>query len=273
MAQRARRWLIGLGTVAATGASVVGQAGTVSAATTGALAPRALAVRSVTNAGPTLHRGSHGPAVTALQRRLTALHYYLGKIDGKFGWYTMEAVWAFKEVQFGKRVPPKPDIVGPLMWRQLQHPKLPRVLKPRGGKNRIEINKNTEVLVVYRYNKVALITHVSTADATRPDGNGWITPNGNYRAWKFLPGCVPDATFGGCLYNPVFFIGTSYAIHGMPNPTSTYSYDGVPLNPASHGCVRIPIDVSRRLHKLIHIGPRHGSRIYIRGPKLLYWSP
>jgi len=27
------------------------------------------------------------------------------------------------------------------------------------------------------------------------------------------------------------------------------------------------------LHKLIHIGPRHGSRIYIRGPKLLYWSP
>src|SRR5215470_5842332 len=177
MAQRARRWLIGLGAVAAAGASVVGQAGTVSAATTGALAPRALAVRSMTNAGPTLHRGSHGAAVKALQRRLTALHYYLGKIDGQFGWHTMEAVWAFKEVQFGKRTPPKPDIVGPLMWRQLKHPKLPTAHRPHGGAWRVEVNKNIEVLVVYKQNQITLISHVSTAAYSRPDGTGWVTPD------------------------------------------------------------------------------------------------
>ena len=61
------------------------------------------------------------------------------------------------------------------------------------------------------------------------------------------------------MYNPVFFIGRSYAIHGMPNPTSTFSEDGVPLNAASHGCVRIPMDISMFLHKLIHISPTTGT--------------
>ena len=40
----------------------------------------------------------------------------------------------------------------------------------------------------------------------------------------------------GQMYNPVFFIGTAYAIHG-----DTY----VPLQPVSRGCVRIPMDIAR----------------------------
>ena len=40
-----------------------------------------------------------GSAVKALQRRLAALKYYPGAIDGKFGTSTLEAVWAFYEVQ------------------------------------------------------------------------------------------------------------------------------------------------------------------------------
>lgn len=249
MAHGARRWLISLGAAAVMGASVLGQAGTASAAT----------------ASQFLTLGSHGAAVTALQQRLMALHYYPGKIDGKFGWSTMEAVWAFKEVQFGMRKPPHPDIVGSLMQRQLRHPKLPRAHFPHGGGWRVEVNKNLEILVLYRHGKIRLISHVSTAAYSRPDGTGWITPNGRYRAIEYLPGPVPDSSFGGYLYNPVFFIGRSFAIHGMPNPTSTYSYDGVPLNPASHGCVRVPMDISRIFHKLVHISPTNGTPIYIFG--------
>ena len=37
--------------------------------------------------------------VKALQQRLAALKYYPGAADGKFGAYTLEAVWAFQEVQ------------------------------------------------------------------------------------------------------------------------------------------------------------------------------
>ena len=36
-----------------------------------------------------------GAAVKALQRRLAALKYYPGAIDGNFGTSTLEAVWAF----------------------------------------------------------------------------------------------------------------------------------------------------------------------------------
>jgi len=266
MGYGARRWLVGLGAAAVAATSVIGQAGTAWAATAGTAAAGTHAARSVSASGGYLHLGSQGPAVKALQRRLTALHYYLGKIDGQFGWNTMEAVWAFKEVQFGKRTPPKPDIVGSLMWRQLKHPKLPRAHRPHGGAWRVEVNKNIEVLVVYKHDKITLISHVSTAAYSRPDGTGWITPDGRYRAREYIAGPVPDSTFGGFMYNPVFFIGRSYAIHGMPDPTSTFSYDGVPLNPASHGCVRIPMDVSVVFHNHVRIGFAHGTPIYIYGP-------
>ena len=46
-----------------------------------------------------LQPGMTGAKVKALQRRLDALKYYPGAIDGHFGTSTLEAVWAFYEVQ------------------------------------------------------------------------------------------------------------------------------------------------------------------------------
>src|SRR6266513_240611 len=46
-----------------------------------------------------LQPGMKGPKVKALQRRLAALKYYPGSIDGRFGTNTLEAVWAFYEAQ------------------------------------------------------------------------------------------------------------------------------------------------------------------------------
>ena len=253
MVYRTRRTLTRLGTaaVAATlGASVLVQAGTASAAVD------ASAVRY-------LHRGSYGPAVTALQHRLTALHYFVGKIDGRFGWDTLEGVWAFKEVQSGKIRPRNPNIVGPAMQQQLLHPKLPKVLHPNGGRYlRIEINKKIEVLVLYNHQKIELITHVSTGGGYYYCSNGGcgyaVTPDGHYKALSFLRGNITVPL--GTMYNPVFFIGRAYAIHGEPN-------GGVPLYPASHGCVRIPWDLAKSFHKLIKIVSidGRGTPIWISG--------
>src|SRR5436305_5152881 len=113
MRQSVRRWLAGAGAAAAVGAAVGGQAATASAATTAAArraapAHAALARARVAHAGAdpayrpsghVIHYGAKGPAVRALQRRLAVLHYYPGKVDGQFGQNTLEAVWAFKEVQ------------------------------------------------------------------------------------------------------------------------------------------------------------------------------
>jgi lipoprotein-anchoring transpeptidase ErfK/SrfK len=68
------------------------------------------------------------------------------------------------------------------------------------------------------------------------------------------------------MWNPVVFTPDgAYAIHGEPNPPSTFSPDGVPLNAASHGCVRIPMDIADFFHHLIHIDPSTGILIYIKG--------
>ena len=196
--------------------------------------------------------GMSGPAVTQLQRRLAALDYYPGPIDGQFGPDTLEAVWAFQEVQ---GLSPTGD-VGPAMQQALASPHSPAVLVPAGGSTRVEVNLADEVLVLYRGGQVALISHVSTGGGyyfCSPGGGcGYaITPVGDFLTTVFMPGWVTVPL--GQMYNPVFFIGTAYAIHG-----DTY----VPLQPVSHGCVRIPMDIAQFFHTLV---PVPGTPVYIRG--------
>jgi peptidoglycan hydrolase-like protein with peptidoglycan-binding domain len=61
--------------------------------------PSVPAARTAPAAAAGLQVGQHGLSVRALQRRLAALKYYPGAIDGNFGTDTLEAVWAFQEVQ------------------------------------------------------------------------------------------------------------------------------------------------------------------------------
>jgi lipoprotein-anchoring transpeptidase ErfK/SrfK len=273
MAYGARRLLAGVG-VAAVGVSVLVQAATASAATDAISVGRATTLASgvagqqqpgagYAATSRVLRFGMRGPAVKALQQRLHYLHYFVGKIDGVFGWDTLEGVWAFKEVQYRKIQPRNANIVGATMQRQLLHPRLPRVLHPHGGKYlRIEINKRIEVLVLYDHGKIALISHVSSGGGYYYCSHGScgyaVTPDGQYKALSFIKGNVTVPL--GHMYNPVFFIRRAYAIHGEPN-------GGVPINPVSHGCVRIPWDLATYFHKLIKIVSidGRGTPIWISG--------
>src|ERR1700746_2401216 len=89
-----------------------------------------------------LQPGMKGSAVKALQRRLAALKYYPGSIDGNFGTNTLEAVWAFYEVQ---GLTPH-NYVSSAMKRALAHPRAPKKLVRHPGANRIEISLSREVL-------------------------------------------------------------------------------------------------------------------------------
>jgi hypothetical protein len=240
-------WLAAMVIPALAVSLAAGLAGTASAAPATVHAARTTAVP----ASRTLALGMSGQSVKSLQRRLAALKYYPGSIDGHFGTATLEAVWAFQEVQ-GL---PGQDSVSAAMWRALAHPRAPKVLVPRGGSARIEINLRNETLVLYRGNKVELISHVSTGGGyyyCSPGGGcGYaITPAGNFKTLSFMPGWVTVPL--GYMYNPVFFIGTAFAIHGdVP----------VPLQPVSHGCVRIPMDIAAFFHTLIRVP---GTPVYIR---------
>jgi lipoprotein-anchoring transpeptidase ErfK/SrfK len=191
-----------------------------------------------------------GQAVRLLQRRLAALKYYPGRVNGRFGTDTLEAVWAFQETQ---GLHPR-NAVTAVMQRALASPRPPKVLVRHGGRLRIEVNLKDQVLVLYRHNRPELISHVSSAGGyyfCSPNGCGdGVTPTGNFTTLSFIPGWVTVPL--GRIYNPVFFIGTLYAIHGDTH---------VPLRPASHGCVRIPLDVARFFHTLV---PTPGTPVYIR---------
>ncbi len=210
-------------------------------------------------AAGTLRPGMAGTAVRRLQQRLAQLHYYPGQVNGRFGTGTLEAVWAFKEVQ-GLPAAAGADEVGPAMQRALAAPRRPQVLVPGGGRTRIEVNLTSEVLVLYAHGQVRLISHISAGGGYRyrcPGGGTCgpaLTPDGNYRARLFVAGWLRVPL--GRMYNPVFFIGTNFAIHGdIP----------IPLKPASHGCVRVPVDVADVLYQQIRISRAGGTPIYIRG--------
>lgn len=265
MRQSVRRWLFGAGAVAAVGASAFGQLGTASAAKVVTVDHKATTVRAATAAyvppRQNFDFGAHGAAVKSVQRRLNELHYYAGRADGRYGQDTAEAVWAFKEAQGLPMNATTNTLVTRAFRRALIHPRAPRVLVPKGGANRIEINQNDELLVLYRHHKVALILHVSSGGGYTypcPGGGGGtcgpaVTPDGNYTAYGFNLGwkTVPLGT----MYNPVWF-SPGYAIHGdIP----------VPWYPASHGCVRIWMDAATWFHKDLTIGGRHATHIYIRG--------
>jgi len=192
--------------------------------------------------GQVLRAGMHGLSTRELQRKLAALHYYPGPINGQFGIDTQEAVWAFQEAQ-GL---PGADYVSSAMDQALNNPRAPRVLDAAAGPNRVEVNLSTEVLVLYHNNQIELISHVSTGGHyyfCSGGGCGYaVTPTGDFKTVVYLPGWVVVPL--GEMYNPVFFIGTSYAIHGDTE---------VPLAPVSHGCVRIPMDIAAFFHTLVKV--------------------
>lgn len=224
--------------------------------TPSATATHAIAISATRTASPayaapkrTLRYGMHGSDVKALQQRLAALKYYPGPADGIFGTYTLEAVWAFQEVQHLS----VDGIVGPLTGRTLVSPRTYQARYPRGGAMRVEISLSTRVLVLYQHDKIALISHVSTGGGywyrTR---SGWahaVTPTGHFRTTVYLPGWITVPL--GRMYNSVFFIGTSYAMHGATD---------VPVNPVSHGCVRMPMDIAAFFHTMLKTP---GTSVYI----------
>jgi hypothetical protein len=235
----------------AAGAALLATPG-VALASTGSPAVTASAERAAvaSRSEPVLASGSTGSAVRNLQRRLDALHYYPGSINSAFGAGTQEAVWAFQEVQ-GL---PVTGVVGSATWRALAHPRSPRALVPRGGSERVEVNLGSHYLVLYRHDRVALISHISAGGGYYFCSGGScsyaVTPAGNFRTLSFMPGWVRVPL--GEMYNPVFFIGTAYAIHGE---------EYVPLGPVSHGCVRIPMDVAQIFHRMVRTP---GTPVYIR---------
>jgi peptidoglycan hydrolase-like protein with peptidoglycan-binding domain len=262
MKMRRRGWLAGLAVGASAAAVAVAMAmpGLTSKAATLqpamkaklAAAAQPAAVAGYTAPTRTLKVGDKGADVLALQHRLWGLHYWL-KVTGTFDYDTQEAVYAFQAINKLSM----DGVVGPLTGKALVNPHTYTPQDPSVA-TRIEVNINSkvQVLVYYKNHQLTLIAHISSAGGYRfCDSNGCqiaTTPTGWYHANRFIPGWVTVPL--GKMYNPVFFIGGSYAIHGDTS---------VPNYPASHGCVRIPDDLAQVFHTMIYIAQGTGTSIHI----------
>jgi peptidoglycan hydrolase-like protein with peptidoglycan-binding domain len=181
---------------------------------------------------PNLRIGSRGVSVLGLEQRLRQLHYALGGPDGYYGVDTSDAVVAFQKLHGLART----GATDLRFWRALDRAGTPN---PRygGAGVHVEVSKELQVLFVVRNGEVSLIVPVSTG-AT---GN---TPLGVWHVYSRVPGYNAEQ-----MYYSSFFVG-AFAIHG---------YHSVPAYPASHGCVRIPIWVAKRVYSLID----YGTTVYI----------
>jgi lipoprotein-anchoring transpeptidase ErfK/SrfK len=189
-----------------------------------------------TTAAVTLRRGMSGSAVRALQERLVELRYWLGKVDGVYGYLTEQAVMAFQKVNGLTR----DGIAGPQTMAALRNPIRP---KPRStGSLVVEVVKSKQAVLLVRYGKVRRIFNASTGKSSTP------TPSGRFRVYRQINGWR-DAPLG-LLYRPKYFL-RGYAVHGSTS---------VPAYPASHGCVRVNLRAMDFLWYRVPIGTR--VRIY-----------
>jgi peptidoglycan hydrolase-like protein with peptidoglycan-binding domain len=198
---------------------------------------------------PGLQYGDSGPAILALEQRLAALRYDVGTPDGHFGPADQFAVIAFEKVHGMDRTGRATDDVLAAMAAASD----PAPLVPAGGAMRVEVDVPHQVLFLYIGGTLNRILPVSTGSGLhyceKGDCGTAVTPSGSYRV--FLKRLGLDVSPLGQLYNPLYFNG-GIAIHGEP---------AVPNYPASHGCVRIPMNSSLWFFNTVP----YGTPVYVIG--------
>ncbi|HEX5543306.1 MAG TPA: L,D-transpeptidase family protein [Micromonospora sp.] len=195
---------------------------------TAAAATQTLAAASTQ---PVLRQGSRGTAVADLQRRLAALRYDVGPIDGIFGSSTYHGVVAFQKVNNLAR----DGIVGPKTWAALARPVIPKPKYTHSGYS-LEANLTKQVLYLARQGSVVRIVDASSGKASTP------TPTGNFKIQRRIDGWRQAPL--GLLWRPNYFYN-GYTVHGSTS---------VPTYPASHGCVRVTVPAMNRLWSIIGVG-------------------
>lgn len=201
----------------------------------------------------TLRTGASGAVVLRLERRLRKLRFKPGDVDGYFDSDTVAAVWAFQKVN-GLRPRSRVDRK---TWEALDHPRHFESLlrKGRRERERVEVDLRRQLLAVYQRGRLVLVSHISTGAGGPYCERGHcgfaITPLGNFRVQHKIPRWRHGPL--GSMYKPMYFYGST-AMHGSSK---------VPLRPASHGCIRIPISNAAIVYRLV----REGEAVYVRKPK------
>jgi peptidoglycan hydrolase-like protein with peptidoglycan-binding domain len=186
--------------------------------------PRAPPLPPRTN--ETLRPGDSGPAVLALQQRLTDLGYWLGSPDGDFGALTTQAVLALQ----GTAGIARDGKVGPQTREEMEAGTRPAARSSSGTVTEIDLDHG--VILFVRDGTVRRVLHTSTGTFKKYTHEGRTmladTPRGRWTVTWAQNGWRDGEL--GRLYRPRYFHRDGVAVHGYPS---------VPAYPASHGCARV----------------------------------
>ncbi len=184
--------------------------------------------------------GSHSNkrAVASLQRRLDRIGYVVGS-RGVFDGRTRRAVLAFRKVTGMRRTT---EASRPVMRAIAAGRGTFRIRRPTHGRH-IEADLTRQVIALIEGGKVRRIYPTSSGASSTP------TVVGSFRVYMKTPGTNAK----GMVHSAYFIRG--YATHGFAS---------VPIYPASHGCLRLPVPDARSVYDWIKIGTPvdvyHGPR-------------
>jgi hypothetical protein len=192
-----------------------------------------------------------GDDVARLQQRLVDLGFDPGPADGQFGPATQMAVWAYQKLVLGLTGADVTGKVTPDLWARMEQALTIHPLRPNATPTHVEVYLPSQTAVLFQDGKPRLITHISTGTGQEWCEEGYcsvaITPGGVYQFGRRVDGW--DDSVLGQLYNPVYF-NYGVAIHGAYN---------VPLYPASHSCVRIPMHIAKYFPSLV----KRGDQVFV----------
>ncbi len=179
--------------------------------------------------------------ISEAQQRLIDLGYWIGEADGKWSEASRHGLIAFQKVERRKRT-------GKLTPDELQALRTATRPAPRErGFVHVEIDLPRQVLfMVDAEGTVSKILPVSTGNGKlftiEGETERAVTPLGRFRVYRKLEGWRKSPL--GLLYYPSYIVG-GIAIHGNPS---------VPAQPASHGCIRIPMFAAEEFSVMTPIG-------------------
>jgi peptidoglycan hydrolase-like protein with peptidoglycan-binding domain len=166
--------------------------------------------------------------------------YWTGAVDGVFDVATRSALIAFQKYE-GRH------ITGQLTLDQLpaiRHSIAPKAREP--GYAHVEVDLDRQVLLVVNETGRVRVLPISTGNDKPFVDEGEMsiahTPRGRFLVYEKVVGWEQGRNSSMYYSN---YISGGVAIHGYPS---------VPTEPASHGCIRIPIFAAPEVSKLLPIG-------------------
>jgi N-acetylmuramoyl-L-alanine amidase len=174
------------------------------------------------------------------ERRLSELGYWTGAVDGRFDSGSQSALIAFQKWE-GRIV------TGRLTFDELAAIRNAAAPTPREvGYAHAEVDLDRQVLLLVDDAGNTRVLPVSTGNGREFVDEGQTsvayTPRGRFLVYRKGYGWETGSL--GSVYYPNDISG-GVAIHGSGN---------VPVNPASHGCIRIPMFAAREVSKFLRVG-------------------